>query len=214
MLTPLRAALAGIVVGIVLAVLAALLIGPESEDQEPSAAAAEAFLDAWGRSRTATYVSEGTYTRTVEGRPGLRGAIRTAQRPPDRLEVVPGSATGRIGGRQVACVHDGGRMACREGEAVGPYDAGVAEEVAILRQQVVGPARLYDVTDHGAGCFRLGLVRPYPAPPYGRSATFCFDGPTGALRRSRVDRGRAVDLLEVTDIRVEVADRDLGTGQG
>jgi hypothetical protein len=199
-------ALAGALVGVVSAVALALLLGPPAR---PSAEAADAFLDAWARHRTATYVAEGTFTRSVEGEAVLRSAVRTAQRPPDRLEVGPGSATGRRDGRRIACAaEEDGELSCREGEAVGPYEDAVEREVAIFRDQF-GPGRLYDATADG-DCFVFDLAAPDPAPPYGDRATYCFDDATGALRRSRIDHGRVVDTVEIDTIRTDVRDEDLG----
>ena len=212
-----RAALAGAVVGLVATLLLARALGPEDHDPappQPSAAAAEAFLDGWARHRTETYVAEGTFTRTLDGQTALQSAVRTAQRPPDRLEVQPGSATGRRDGRRIACAaEEDGSLSCRTGETVGPYEDAVEREVTILREQVLGPRRLYDVTAED-GCFTLDLVAAFPAAPYGSRARFCFDDATGALRSSRVERGRAVDSIEVNTIRTSVTDEDLGTGQG
>jgi hypothetical protein len=202
-----RAAVAGAVVGVLVAVVVARALGPEPA---PSPAAAAAFLDAWARHRTATYVAEGTFTRTLDGEPALESAVRTVQRPPDRLELQPGSATGRLGGRRVACaVEDDGSLSCRTGERVGPYEDAVAREVAILRDQVEGPRRVYDVTEDG-DCFVLELGAG------GERSTYCFDGATGALVRSRIERGRLADTVVMTSVRPEVTDEDLSavTGQG
>jgi hypothetical protein len=130
------------------------------------------------------------------------------QRPPDRLEVRPGSATGRLDGRRVACaIEDDGALSCRAGERVGPYEDAVEREVAILRDQVEGPNRLYEVTED-AGCFVLAAE--------GRRVTYCFDEATGALRRSTIERGRLVDTVDMSSIRPDVSDGDLSgvTGQG
>jgi hypothetical protein len=200
-----RAAVAGAVVGGLLAFALARALGPEPA---PSPEAAAAFLDAWARHRTATYVAEGTFTRTLDGEPAFESAVRTVQRPPDRLEVLPGSATGRLEGRRVACaIEDDGALSCRAGEAVGPYGDAVAREVAIWRDQVEGARRLYDVTADG-DCFVLAGAE--------RRSTYCFDEGTGALRRSRLERGRVVDAVVMTAIRPEVTDQDLSvvTGQG
>lgn len=217
-LIPFRAGLAGLLVGLVAAVVVARATGPQEEATLPGARApeaSEAFLEAWARSRTATYAAEGVFTRSLDGEPALSAEVRTAQRPPDRLEVRPGSATGRQGGRRLACaLEEGGTLACRTGEPVGPYEDAVEREVALLREQVQGPARVYDVRAAGDGCFTLVPTRAGAAGQYGSRAEFCFDATTGALVSSRVERGRAVDEVEMDEIRTEVTDEDLGTGQG
>ena len=203
--------MAGVLVG---GLLVALLVlarpVPPSVPAGPSRASAESFLAAWRLSRTATFVAAGTWTRIVDGRPALAAPTRTAQRPPDRLVSGSGSIQGRIGGRRLGCVLvTGGGASCREGEAVGPYDGAVEHELSILVGQVLGPGRLYDVSDDGPGCYALRLGRATVAPPYGQEARFCFDGSSGAMVASRIDRGRAVDVVEVTEVRLDVTDVDL-----
>jgi hypothetical protein len=208
---------AGLVVGLLATVAVARGAGPEHDDAvgpRPPGDAAGAFLEAWARSRTATYAAEGVFTRSFDGEPALSADVRIAQRPPDRLEVRPGSATGRSGGRRLACaVEDDGELSCRTGDPVGPYGDAVEREVDLLREQVVGPDRVYEVSDDG-DCFTLVLVRRDASAQYGSRAQFCFDADTGALASSRVERGPAVDEVRMGEIRTEVRDEDLGTGQG
>jgi hypothetical protein len=155
-------------------------------------------------------VAAGTWTRIVDGRPARPAPTRTAQRPPDRLVSGSGSIQGRVGGRRLGCaLVAGGGARCREGEAVGPYGDAVEHELSILDRLVLGPGRLYDVSADGPGCFALRLGRVAAAPPYGQHARFCFDPVSGAMVSSRIDRGRAVDLVEVTEVRRDVDDVDL-----
>ena len=202
---------AGVLVGgLLVAVL--VLTRPEAERVQPgpTRASAEAFLAAWRLSRTGTFVTAGTYTRIVDGRPALAAATRTAQRPPDRLVSGAGSIQGRIDGRRLGCaLATGGGASCRQGESVGPYGDAVDDELSILVSQVLGPGRLYDVSDDGPGCFVLRLGRAIAGPPYGQQARFCFDATSGAMVASRIDRGRAVDVVEVGEVRVDVTDADL-----
>lgn len=205
------------VVGLLAAVAVARATGPEHEAPPPPPPAEDAsieFLNAWARSRTTTYAAEGVFTRTLDGEPALEADVRTAQRPPDRLEVLPGSASGRSQGRRLACAAvEGGELSCRLGRDVGPYEEAVAREVLSLRQEVVGEDRRYDVTADG-DCFVLTLVRSGTGAPYGTRAEFCFDPASGALTSSRVERGRAVDTVEMGPIRTEVTDEELGGGTG
>ena len=208
---PAAGARAGVLVGGLL-VAALVLARPVPDPPRPAApgASAEAFLAAWRLSRTATFVTAGTYTRLIDGRPALATPTRTVQRPPDRLVAGPGSVQGRLDGRRLGCalVVDGDAR-CRVGEPVGPYASAVDHEVSILVRQVIGDGRLYAVSDDGPGCFALRLERAVPDAPYGRRARFCFDGSSGALVSSRIDRGRAVDLVEISEVRVAVTEDDL-----
>ena len=63
-------------------------------DHDPAGAAA--LVTAWQRWRTASFVSVGTWTRTIDARPDepLTGDVYVAQAPPRRLVVRLGAAEG------------------------------------------------------------------------------------------------------------------------
>jgi hypothetical protein len=205
----------------VLAVLAAagvaLIVSTSGDPDEVTDAGEEqpdartAFLDAYERSRTSTFVVEQVFTRSVDGSPVLTYEQRLVQRPPDdRLVVGGGSAEGRVGGRVLRCATSpAGQPRCFEGEAAGPYAEKVDAEVGALRELVSGDDPVYAVTEDDAGCFVLDLQVVLPSPPYGELARFCFDAVTGAPTRFEVHRPRAVDVVEATAVRGTVEDADL-----
>lgn len=182
-------------------------------EAEQRAADAEAFVAAYERSRTGTYVVSSTFRRTFPSGTSFTSETTVAQRPPDRVERSLGSVTARVDGRVVLCSTTAtGRYRCRQGRSERSYRSIVEREVEALRGYVEGDVPLYSVTADDEGeraCFDLEQVRPLPAPPYGTTARFCFDDGTGALVMLRVERDEAVDLTEATEVRATVRDRDL-----
>jgi hypothetical protein len=179
-------------------------------------AAAQRFALAWERSRTATFVAEGTYERRSDVT-GARLASEDvlAQRPPDRLHRQLGGVEGRRDDRLLLCpaapAGDDAVPPCRLAPA-GPrsYDEEVAREVAGVRSLTMGAGRLYAVTETEEGCFALELERADPRAPFGVDASFCFDQATGAPRSSRVaHEGGIVEVVVVAAIRTDVRDADL-----
>jgi hypothetical protein len=85
---------------------------------------------------------------------------------------------------------------------------------AVLRQQLLGPQRLYDVTATAAHCYDLRLRVTYPAPPYGRRARFCFDADTGAPTLRDIDRAEGRDVQEAVSVSGQVTDADLAAPPG
>lgn len=204
----LAAAVALLAAGV--AVVAWSLVADDDEPRE-MAAGARAFLDAYEQSRLGTYVVVTEFRRSRDGAALTGGRRHIAQRPPDRLEITETGLRARRGRRQIGCLTGpDGEMDCRERESTRSYAEVVSGEVARLRDQVLGPGRIYNVTDLGDGCFRLRLVRPIPAPPYGELAQLCFDHATGALAESVVEReGDVVDRTVAVELRAEVTEDDL-----
>lgn len=209
---------------LVLLAWAALLVGtavaeiraPDRERADGAeAAAAEALVEAWARSRRASFVTTGTYERRSE----LTGAAIAsedvvAQRPPRRLHRQLGGVDGRDDDRLLVCPSPppGQDPApCQLGPPGGPsYEASVEQELEGLRSMLLGPDPLYAVRVDEDGCFRLDLRRVDPRAPFGIEATLCFDASTGAPVRRRVSHeGGIEEVVVVTDIRSEVADADL-----
>jgi hypothetical protein len=170
-----------------------------------------AFVDAWERSRLATYVVESTYTRELADGRGFSAATSVAQRPPDdRLVLGLGAVEGRLDGRVIRCASDGaGESRCFTGPPAPPYREEVDAELERLRGYVDGDRPLYRVAQRSSGCFVLVLNLDLPSPPYGRRATFCFDGDTGAPVRTVIEREEAVDTTVADRVRAEVTDADL-----
>jgi hypothetical protein len=188
------------------------------EDPALSDAAAERFVQAWERSRTATFVTTGTYER----RSDVTGASVASedvvvQRPPRRLHRQLGGVEGRDDDRLLVCPappageDEEDREPCRLGAPGGrTYAEQVRDEVDGLRSLTSGPDPLYGVTAGDEGCYDLELRRVDPRAPFGVEASFCFDAATGAPTRSRVrHEGGIVEVVVVTEIRTEVRDVDL-----
>jgi hypothetical protein len=185
---------------------------PSGADDE---GAPEAFVEAWERARTATFVRTGTFER----RSDVTGSVISsedvlAQRPPQRLHRQLGGVEGRDDRRTVSCPSRpaGEAGECTVSDATGPsYSEDVAREVEDLRALVGGSAPVYAVTRApGPSCFDLALLRVEPRAPFGTDARFCFDPETGAPTDSRVAyAGGIVEVVAVTDLRGEVTDADL-----
>jgi hypothetical protein len=197
-------------VGVAAAVAVAATQGGAGRPKpEPRSDAASAYLADWRRSQLGTWKVVLRWTRTV-GANQLQDEIRTAQRPPDRLSVALGSVAARQGDRLLACAADAdGHLHCRDAGAAKPYSEDVNAGEAVLRQQLIGPQRLYDVTATSAHCYVLRLRQTYPAPPYGRQARFCFDTETGAPTLRDVDRAEGRDVQEAISVSGQVSDADL-----
>lgn len=191
---------------------------PVDDGPALSQGTAERFVQAWERSRTATFVTRGTYER----RSDVTGASVAsedvvAQRPPRRLHRQLGGVEGRDDDRLLVCpappagADEKDREPCRLGAPGGrTYAEQVADEVAGLRSLTAGPDPLYRVTDGDEGCYDLELRRVDPRAPFGVEASFCFDAATGAPARSSVrHEGGIVEVVVVTEIRTEVRDIDL-----
>jgi hypothetical protein len=171
--------------------------------------AAAALVAAWDRKLHGTYVVDQTFTRTLPDGSELRDGSRLVQRPPDRLIVGLGAATGTVGGKIVRCSPVVGQT-CSPTADAGPYEDDVAAELATLRSYLEGPNPLYRVTEYvDRGCFSLVLALQVPAPPYGTEALFCFDEATGAPTLTVVERAEGTDRTEAHAIRGQVTDDDL-----
>lgn len=210
--------MAGILVGVLLSVPVLLDLDDHGTPEPPQLidldpAAADAFLHAWERSRTTTWVVESTFTRTLEGGPRLTAEARTAQRPPERLVVGLGAVSGRDGDERFACAAgEDGELECRRVEANRSYAGDVAQELRRLEALVTergDELALYAVRGADEGCFELRLRFRFPAPPYGERATFCFDEETGAPVRTVIEREEGTDTTVADDVRARVTDADL-----
>ena len=136
-------------------------------DRPSEGDATEAFIDAWERSRQATFVRSGTFERRSEATGAtISSEDVLAQRPPRRLHRQLGGVDGRDDRRAIACpaAVDGGEApACVFGDPAGPtYEEDVATEIAALRTQVAGASPVYAVEEIGEGCFALAQLRSEP----------------------------------------------------
>ena len=158
---------------------------------EHDPAAATALIEAWAEWRTGTFVTAGTWTRTVDARPDdpLIGDVLLVQDPPRRQVVRLGSMTTDIDDPQ-------------------RFERLVVSELGLVGGYVVGNGRLYDVARVSDGCFQAELVVPSLASPWGRWAQYCFDDESGALVSARVRRQSAFDVEQSVVITTTVTDAD------
>lgn len=194
---------AAVVVGIALALVVARTGGPAPPP------APDAFVDAWRRSLTGTYVAHQVVERRLLSGRRFSSEVTLVQRPPDRMRNSSSGIEGRVGGRRFGCVPDAG---CRYGGAAPPYETFVDEELGLLRAMVDGETPLYVVArvdGDDSGCFLLRLQARILAPPYGEDATFCFDAATGAMWSSVVHRAEATDTTTTVELRGDVRPSDL-----
>lgn len=156
--------------------------------------AASDLIDAWAAWRTGTFVTAGTWSRTVDGRDDpLIGDVYLAQDPPRRVVV-------RLGA-QVVNIDDAER-----------FENLVVNELGLVGGYVVGPERLYDVARVSDACFHAELVVPALASPWGRWAEYCFDEDSGAMVSARVRRQSAIDLEQAVVVTTDVSEADFQAG--
>lgn len=220
---PVLVVAAGIVVGVLAVLMIAVVTAddgsgdslspvelsfPEVEHEET---AADDLVVAWNRWRTASYVSTGTWTRTLDGSDSpLTGDAYTAQLPPRRLILRLGSVVESIDGTVLTCDNPAEPVivpGCSEVEGLLSYDDRLRSEMSLVLNYVRGPQRIYDVAEV-EGCFHVELIPAALRSPWGRAAQFCFDEASGALRSSRVRRQSAVDEEVVAVISTDVSDAD------
>jgi len=195
-------------------VLAATDSGGTTQKAATSSGAAAAYINDWKRSELGTWKVTMRWQRIV-GTNHLEDEIRTAQRPPDRLSVALGSVDARQGDRRLACAEaPDGKLHCRDAGAAPPFDQPVVAGEAVLRSQLLGPNRLYDVTQTSDHCYDFRLRFSYPVPPFGRQARFCFDEETGAPTLKDIDRAEGRDIQEATAVSRQVTDADLAPPPG
>jgi hypothetical protein len=173
-------------------------------------AAAQPFLDAWLHSLGSSWSVQATFERTT--RDGRRIAFpqRMAVRPPDHLTTGLGTVDARFGDRHVVCdLGSGTNLHCRQEGITLPYAKVISDQIATLATYVNGPTAIYAVAQLG-GCFELRLrLASFPAPPYGRTAVFCFDPSTGAPAGSVIARDEGTDRTVVVESHSPATDADL-----
>jgi hypothetical protein len=183
-------------------------LDPVAEHEE----AAGAFLMAWHRSRSGTFVVRSDFHRETARGGELDSEVLLVQRPPDYLLHQFGGVEGRLDDRVVGCDPDpDGQAVCRPtgDELETSYDDKVADEVATFVSYFAGEDHpLYRVRRADAGCFDLTLTGLQASPPYGEKARFCFDDATGALTYVRIERPEGTDVTEAVEIRTDVRDDD------
>jgi len=205
-----------VVVGLYAAAIVVALITTTDGERTGDDGAVASFVEAWERSREATFIRTGTFERRSDvTNAAITSEDVLAQRPPQRIHRQLGGVDGRNDRRVIVCAaqpgDDSKPAACKLGDAAGAtYDEDVAAEVAALRTLVEGPTPVYSVERAGNGCFALDQLRSEPRAPFGVEARFCFDDATGAPTNSRVRyAGGIVEVVAVTDLAGTVDDADL-----
>ena len=200
-----------VVAGTVLLLGVALVVTIRSADDEPfevsftpietdfpavehDPAAAADLLDAWAAWRIGTFVTVGTWTRTVDGRPDdpLVGDVSLVQDPPRRQVVRLGSLVSDIDDQE-------------------RFENLVVTELGLVGGYVLGEDRLYDVARVDEACFHAELMAPALASPWGRWAEYCFDGESGAMVSARVRRQSAIDVEQSIVVTTEVSAADFAS---
>ncbi len=196
---------------VVVVAVAVVLVGRVGDDEPAGVEAAEELVAAFERQLDATYRLDGEFVRTRADGERLESGLLVVQRPPDRLQRSLGSTVGVVGGRTVNCGVPvaGGAYSCATGAAAAPWPERREEQLAAVRQFVLGDDPVYAVVASGEGCFELLRRREGVEATYGARAELCFDGPTGALRRLEVARdGGTVDVLDAVLVTAQVNDGD------
>jgi hypothetical protein len=191
----------------------AAIFGDEGRQGDP-VDAPQRFLDAWARSRAATYRSVADFTRTSNTTgAALTYQVTVAQRPPDRFRVDNTGARGLVDGQRLTCTFHDGRLRCQSAAARRTYDEEVADQLASLEGYVTGDQPLYrtdaDLDTDAGDCFELSLEHRIVAPPLGIVSRYCFDPATGAPTDTRVEAVEAVDVIHNVQLEAEVTDADL-----
>ncbi len=171
------------------------------------------LVDAWARSRTATYRATGTTTRTAADGTSLTALSEVVQRPPDRLVRNLGAVTGRRGDRVLVCPDPTASSAeggtCALGLPGQGFDVVVEAEVTAFAALVTGPDPLYEVRGREGSCWRLRRTRYDPRAGFGVRTDLCVDPTTGAVASIRTDHGSVVEETVHDRITAVVADADL-----
>jgi hypothetical protein len=178
--------------------------------------ASAAFLDAWKRSRTGTFVVESDFRRVAPDGRVLASQTELVQRPPDRVVRQFGGVSGVVGGHPIVCNTDPrASYTCMPGTTSAPdFTTALDTEMATLRTYVTPPALgalpLYTVSPgQDAGCFELYQGARLPDAPWGHHARMCFDAATGALRLLERDLDAGfVETQESTSISTNVLTSD------
>ncbi len=199
-----------------LSALAALVDDDPEQAPEDPPTGAEVFLEAWARSRAATFRTISTFTRVSNTTDAeLTDRVIVAQRPPDRLTIDGDGALGLVGGRRLACVYRRQRLACEDAAAGRTLEDETAQQLETLSGYTTGDDPLYTVTvlDREpivGDCFELRLTAPdLVAPPLGTLSRYCFDPETGAPSLTQVERVEADDETRVVELSAEVTAADL-----
>ena len=206
--------LAAVVLVLLVGVSAVATLVGDDGDEPDADDIPQLFLDAWQRSREATFRSVADFTRHSNSTGAeLHHQQIVAQRPPDRLFVDGDGATGIVEGERLACDFREQRLHCDRAEAQRTLAEETEQQLETLADYVEGEDPLYvieaDLETEVGACFELTLTRDIVAPPLGNLTRYCFDDETGAPSETHVERDEANDDLVLTQLTGEVTDADL-----
>jgi hypothetical protein len=182
------------------------------------------FLEAYERSRRATWLITYDFTRRLVNGAKLDLTVTYLNRPPDRLNIGLGGVNGRVGGRTVVCNEVEGRELCAPEGPVVPFEEELTAEISELRDVLQPPQKWYVVEGGGvrkvsgenARCFALRRVADVRSPPYGERAEYCYATSDGAPLLNRRERIQGSDQRVAVEVTRQVDDTDiaalLGTG--
>lgn len=200
--------------------LTAALVGDAGNGVErfdkPEPEVREEFIDAWERSRRATWSVEFDYQRRLGNRGRLDLQIVEVNRPPDHLVAGHGGLNGRVEGREVVCDAVDGQEVCAPTGTAAPFEEELAAQLSELRDALQPPAKWYAVEEgdarrvagEPARCFVLRRIATVPSPPYGDRAEYCF-ATDGAPLLTRIERRQGTDTRVATEIRRTVTEADI-----
>lgn len=207
-----RLGLVAVAVFAVLVVVAIAVVGRAADEPAPADPVA-ALVDAFERSRSATYRAAGTFERVGDDGARLEVPVELVQRRPDRLRRQFGEVSGHRGDRALLCppAQVGRTSTCSLGPPIQTFDELVAEEVGEFRALVAGGDPLYEVRrpfdgDRPGDCWALTRTRLDPRGGYGESAELCFDRASGVLADTRIDHGTVDERTHLTEITTDVTD--------
>lgn len=239
----------GLLVGLAAGVFVAWMLNEPPDPFEPdegppvsvapeSPEAAEAFIEAWERSRRETYITVSRWHRVTDVGAEMDQIRVLAQRLPDRIRSSDRSRSGQIGDVRYTCdelpiaepppdeepgtqepdtqepdtVLPETELDCREIPMTEPspaeVDAMIDREVELMWRHVEGTRPLYKVGREG-DCFHLRLARAMVVPPYGQRTMFCFDPGSGAISALEIERIEGTDTEELLWVTSDVTDEDL-----
>jgi len=206
--------LAAVVLAALIGVSAVATLLRDDDDEPDADDIPQLFLDAWERSREATFRTVADFSRRSNSTDAtLRHQQITVQRPPDRLFVDGDGANGIVDGMRVACVFRDERLRCNEAEARRTLADETEQQLETLAGYVEGDDPLYvieaDLETEAGTCFELTLNKSLVAPPLGNLARYCFDDATGAPTVTHIERDEADDDIVTRQISDVVTDEDL-----
>ncbi|MDQ3944899.1 MAG: hypothetical protein M3357_07085 [Actinomycetota bacterium] len=177
----------------------------------------EEFLDAYERSRRATWLITYDFTRRLVNGGKLDLTVTYLNRPPDHLNIGLGGVSGRVGGRTVVCNEVEGRELCAPEGPVVPFEEELASEISELRDVLQPPQKWYvvegggvrEVSGEDARCFGLRRVADVRSPPYGERAEYCFATGDGAPLLNRRERTQGIDQRVAVEITRQVGDAEV-----